>query len=79
MPGRGHPVTLPDNIVHIRVGFDAPPTTIIELQEVALNAYQQWKEDPSDDNEEYLADCIYEQCESHIAAWSTLDFWDEVE
>lgn len=62
----------------IRVEFTPPEPTTIVLQGLALEAYKAWQADPSWENEEYLTDEIYEQCEHHIAAWTTLRSWDEV-
>lgn len=63
-------------MVQLSVSFEAPAPAFITLQGEALDAYYVYQEDPSDENEAYLADRIYDQCEDHIAAWSSLDSWE---
>lgn len=62
----------------IEVTFEAPDPTVIRLQGPALNSYNRWLEDPSWDNEEALADAIYQQCENHVTMWSTVRNWEYV-
>lgn len=62
--------------VKLRVEFEAPDPAHIELQGPALKAYHEWLEVPSDENEEYLAECIYDQLEDHILMWSRLGYWE---
>lgn len=61
-----------------RVMFNPPDPTVIKLQGPSLRAYEAWLEDPSWENEEYLTDAIYEQCEHYILQWSSLEEWEEV-
>lgn len=65
--------------VQLQVSFYAPSVTTITLQGRALDAYYEWLEDPSDENENYLSEMIYDQCESYIAMWSELNEWEVVE
>jgi len=62
--------------VRLSVRFNAPENTVIELQGPALAAYREWVETQSTEDEQYLADMIMEQCEDHVAMWTTLDEWD---
>lgn len=69
----GSPVT---EKIRLAVSFNAPENTVIELQGPALEAYRTWVEDQDDASEEALADAIMEQCEDHVAMWTTLDGWN---
>lgn len=62
--------------IRLRVSFDAPENTIIELQGRALEAYYKWQEDGDDSAADELADAIMDQCEEHVAAWTMLRDWD---
>lgn len=62
--------------IRLRVSFNAPENTVIELQGPALEAYKAWVESGSDEDESYLADMLMEQSEDHVAMWTTLEEWD---
>lgn len=63
--------------VQLRVSFDAPADTTITLQGGALEAYYEWQADPSEENENYLTERIYDQCMDYVAMWSTIEEWTE--
>lgn len=62
--------------IRLAVSFDAPENTVIELQGPALAAYYRWLEDGDDTSADELSDAIMEQCEEHVALWTTLNSWD---
>lgn len=63
--------------VDVRVNFNAPPSTTVRLYDgPALRAYYKWLEHPSWENEEALAEYIWNHCEDHVLAWTTLAEWD---
>lgn len=68
----GCPVSEP---VRLRVSFDAPETTTIELQGPALQAYRDWQAGLID--EEVFEEVVMEQCEDHVAQWTLLRDWNE--
>lgn len=64
--------------VRLSVRFNRPENTVITLQGKTLDAYRIWQEDGDEVAEEFLANMIMEQCEDHVALWTTLDEWDIV-
>lgn len=64
-------------MVQLNVSFEAPDPTTITLQGPTLDAYYEWQDDPSEENEQYLVDMIYAQCADHIEMWSSIKDWQE--
>lgn len=63
--------------IHIEVGMWSSRHTV-ELKNTALELYNQWKENPTQDNETAFLDWVVDDLQDEIMADISIETWDEV-